>query len=79
MSSKSDKMMSNRYVSKCGNTLKFYILKTLLNKNSSISFFSSSDLQKFHHLLGSIGINSSVFFFKCFALSMFNKLLKKLS
>ena len=31
-------------------------------------FFSSSDMQKFRHLLGchTIGINSSLVFFKCF-------------
>ena len=38
-------------------------------KISSTSFLSSSDIQKFHHLLGchAIGINSSPIFFKYFA------------
>ena len=43
-------------VTKCFDTLKLYTLKTLLMKK----FFSSFDMQKFHHLLGchAIGINS---------------------
>ena len=43
-------------------------------KISSISFFSSSDMQKSHHLLGSHSIDiSSSPFFKCFALFKFSK------
>ena len=38
-------------VPKYSHTLKLYTLKVLLNENW-ISFFSSSDMQKFHHLLG---------------------------
>ena len=44
-------------------------------KIGPISFFSSSDTQKFYHLLGcrTIGINSSlIFFFKFFAFFKFN-------
>ena len=56
----------------------FYTLKALLSKNRFyffFSFFSSSNMQKFHHLLGchAIGINLSLmFFFKFFAFSKFN-------
>ena len=56
---------------KCSNTLKLYILKAL-GKNRFYFFFSSSDMQKIHHLLGcsAIDINSSSnFFFKFFAFS----------
>ena len=43
-------------------------------KIGSISFFSSSDTQKFHHLLGchNTDINSSVILFKCFAFFKLN-------
>ena len=43
-------------------------------KIGSVSFFTSSDMQQFHHLLGchTIGINSSFFFFKCFTFFKFN-------
>ena len=43
-------------------------------KIASISFFSSSDTQKLHHLLGcqAIGINSPLIFFKFFAFFKFN-------
>ena len=53
------------FVSKYPYTLKLYTLKALLNKIGSIPFFSSSDMQKFHHLLRchAIGINSSLIFF----------------
>ena len=49
-------------------------------KIGSISFFSSSDMQKFHHLLGchTIGINATlIIFFKCFAFFKFSLLDKK--
>ena len=43
-------------------------------KIGSISFFSSSDTQKFNHLLGchTTDINSSVILFKCFAFFKLN-------
>ena len=43
-------------------------------KVGSISLFSSSDMEKFHYLLGchAIGINSSLIFFKCFVFFKFN-------
>ena len=57
------------FVQKCFNTLIFYntnahTLLQPLNKNWTISFFTSSDMQKFHHLLGChpTGINSSLFY-----------------
>ena len=42
-----------------------YTLIALLSKNWFYFFFLSSDIQKFHHLLGchAIGINSSLVFF----------------
>ena len=51
-------------VAKCFNTLKLYTLKALV-KIGSISFFSSSDMQKFYHCLGyhAIVINSLFKFF----------------
>ena len=60
-----------QYASK--NSWVWHWLKALLSKNW-FSFFSFSDAQKFHHLLGchSIGINSSLVFFKCFAFFRFN-------
>ena len=50
---------------KCSNTSISYALKSLLSKNWFYFFFSSSDMQKFDHLLGchAIGINSSLIFF----------------
>ena len=51
-------------------------------KISSISFFSSSDTQKFHHLLGcqAIGINSSlIVFLSALHFSNYICLTKKLS
>ena len=71
-----DKMIrySQRFqVAKCSNTSKLYTLKAL--SIGSISFLLSSDMQKFHHLLGcdAIGINSSfIFFFKFFPFLIFN-------
>ena len=59
-------------VAKCSNTLKLY---ALLNKNRYYFFLSSSDMQKFHHLLGchAFVINSSLIsFFKVFAFFKFN-------
>ena len=49
-------------VAKCSNSLKLYKLKVLLSKNWFHFFFSSSDMQKLHHLSGyhPIGINSLV-------------------
>ena len=48
-------------------------------KIGSIYFFSSSDMQKFHHFLGchTTAINSSVIFVKCFAFFRLNILDKK--
>ena len=52
-------------VVKCSNTPKLYTLKASSVKIGSISFFSCSDMQKWHHFLGChvIGINSSLAFF----------------
>ena len=48
-------------------------------KVGSISFFSFSDMQKFHHLFGchAIGINYSLIFFKCFTFFRFNMVDKR--
>ena len=60
------------FYDKCSNTSKLYLMhsKHYSVKIGSISFFSSSEIQKFHYILGfnAIGINSSFIylsFFKC--------------
>ena len=56
-------------MTKCLGTSKLYTIdahwKHYSIKIGSISFLSTSDMQKFHHLLGchSVGINSSLIFY----------------
>ena len=50
-----------------------FVWQNVSVKIGSISFFSSSDMQKLHHLLGkhAIDIKSSLIFFKCLAFFKF--------